>query len=93
MKLFNTVKGIVIHYENNFFLSKEQSWDVFVNRDQLYNHVFNEIAEVKPDASLAEIVNKNQSPPSAHKRYGHRMFTLPKPGAEEDDELFGKGKS
>lgn len=56
MKIFNTALGIVIHYEDEYFLSQE-SWDMFVNRPQLHRQVLKEIPNLKPDASFGTLID------------------------------------
>jgi 2-dehydro-3-deoxy-D-arabinonate dehydratase len=57
MKIFNTKRGIVIHHQDQYFLSSETSWDKFVNRSKLFQHVKNELANLKSDTTLAELVS------------------------------------
>jgi 2-dehydro-3-deoxy-D-arabinonate dehydratase len=66
MKVFNTKSGIVIHHQDQYFLSKEVSWDKFVNRSQLHKQVLNELVNLKSDASLATVVNKDLKAPIAN---------------------------
>lgn len=62
MKIFNTKRGIVIQHQGQYFLSSETSWDKVVNRSKLFQHVKNELANLKPDASLAELVANPKAP-------------------------------
>ena len=39
MKIYNTTKGIIIQTIDNFFLSKEPGWDVFINRPDLFKKI------------------------------------------------------
>ena len=62
MKIFNTKRGIVIQYENQYFLSSETSWDKFVNRSRLFQQIKNELTNLKADASLAELTSNPKAP-------------------------------
>lgn len=62
MKIFNTKRGIVIQYENQYFLSSETSWDKFVNRSRLFQQIKNELTNLKADTSLAEVTNSPKAP-------------------------------
>lgn len=59
MKIFNTKRGIVINYQDQYFLAEQQNWDQFVNRSGLYQHVRKELAWLKPDAMLSNLINGN----------------------------------
>jgi 2-dehydro-3-deoxy-D-arabinonate dehydratase len=63
MKIFKTSKGIVIHHQEQYFLSEQSSWDKFVNRSNLHQHVLAELMKLKPDAALSDLVNKNLQAP------------------------------
>ena len=39
MKIHKTSKGIIIEHNSLFHLSAETNWDVFINRDNLYNTI------------------------------------------------------
>ena len=66
MKVFNTKSGIVIHHQDQYFLSKETSWDKFVNRSQLHKQIISELSGLKADASLANVVTKELKAPIAN---------------------------
>jgi 2-dehydro-3-deoxy-D-arabinonate dehydratase len=52
MRLFKTVKGIVVEEASNFYLVAD-SWDVFINDDNLFSRVSNLISNLTPgDSSL-----------------------------------------
>jgi len=63
MKIFNTKSGIVIQHQDQYFLSKEASWDKFVNRSQLHKQVISELQSLKADASLANAITKDLKAP------------------------------
>ena len=62
MKIYRTKKGIVIHHLENFFLSKESNWDIFVNRSGLFKKVLEDIKNLKPESSLSETIQSALSP-------------------------------
>jgi 2-dehydro-3-deoxy-D-arabinonate dehydratase len=63
MKIYNTRKGIIIEHNDNFFLSKKNKWDKFVNRKGLYKKIRKEIEKLEPDNSLADAIEKDLLPP------------------------------
>ena len=63
MKIFKTKRGIVVNYQDQYFLSAESNWDQFVNRSGLHQHVLDEIGNLKPDSSLANVVTENLAAP------------------------------
>ncbi|HEV8513746.1 MAG TPA: fumarylacetoacetate hydrolase family protein [Cyclobacteriaceae bacterium] len=62
MKIFNTKRGIVIQNQDQYFLSSETSWDKFVNRSNLFQHIKTELTNLIPDESLAELVGNSKAP-------------------------------
>jgi 2-dehydro-3-deoxy-D-arabinonate dehydratase len=63
MKIFNTKRGIVINYQDQYFLAEQQNWDQLVNRSGLYEHVRKELARLKPDAVLSGVVKESLAAP------------------------------
>ncbi len=63
MKIYNTAKGIIIENNENFFIAKETSWDVFVNRSDLFQKVSEELKGLKSDGNLSGIINKDLKAP------------------------------
>ena len=59
MKIYKTTKGIVIEHSDNFFLSKKNNWDRFINRPKLYKKIDREIKALQADNSLADLLNTN----------------------------------
>jgi len=66
MKIFNTKRGIVIHYQDQYFLAEQQNWDQFVNRSGLHKKVREELARLKPDAALLNLVKESLTAPIGH---------------------------
>jgi 2-dehydro-3-deoxy-D-arabinonate dehydratase len=48
MKLYKTVQRILIEADNQIYLSEHSDWDAFLNRDDLYQKVKEEISHLKP---------------------------------------------
>lgn len=65
MKLFNTTRGIIIHHQDKFFLSRETDWDGFINRQDLFQKIMSGIGELKEDNSLLQIAENNLLAPIA----------------------------
>ena len=63
MKLYPTSQGIVIESDENLYLSAQNDWDAYVNRDDLYEAVSAEIKTLTSDASLAELLKTDLLPP------------------------------
>ena len=63
MRIYNTKKGIIIEHNEQFYLSKKNKWDKFVNRKNLYNKVSKEIEKLETDDSLADAIEKDLLPP------------------------------
>ena len=63
MKLYKTTKGIVIQQNEDFFLSKEQDWDIFLNRPGLFQKISNEIKELNADKKLSALLETDILPP------------------------------
>lgn len=66
MKIYNTKKGIVIDDNGQLFLSKTTDWDAFVNRQQLFAAVSQEIKNLQPDAGLASAISNELLKPIAN---------------------------
>src|SRR5688500_11100889 len=54
MKLYHTAEGIVIVREHEQFLLRNESWDTFINDDDLYNKVLNRTQGSKPQSGLLQ---------------------------------------
>ena len=57
IKIYKTSKGIVIHQDNDFFLSKESDWDKFINRKDLFKKVNDELKGLKANSDLSEMMS------------------------------------
>ncbi len=58
MKLYKTTSGIIIESNNQFYLSKHQDWDIFINRDDLYEALVAEIATMDSPENAAWFAQK-----------------------------------
>jgi len=63
MKLYNTTQGIVIENNGKFFLAEELNWDEFVNRQNLFQKVTDEIQHLEDDTKLEDVVKTDLMPP------------------------------
>ena len=63
IKIYKTNKGIVIQQGNEFFLSKESDWDMFVNRRHLFNKVNDEIKVLNANNDLSKAITDHLSAP------------------------------
>ncbi|UBM57782.1 fumarylacetoacetate hydrolase family protein [Marinilongibacter aquaticus] len=63
MKLYKTLKGFVIENEGQYYLSKHQDWDLFINRDELYYELSREVQRLNADYDLIEVIQKQILPP------------------------------
>ncbi len=63
MKLYPTSQGIVIEADANYYLSPQKDWDVYINRDDLFDAITAEISTLSPDASLSETIKTDILPP------------------------------
>lgn len=58
MKLYKTSKGFVIEDEGQYYLSKHQNWDEFINRENLYFQVKREIQNLTPSFDNLELIKQ-----------------------------------
>lgn len=63
MKVYNTSKGIIIEHNEQFFLSKRNNWDGFINRPKLFKKISREIRNLEADNSLSETIKTNSLAP------------------------------
>lgn len=62
MKIYKTNRGIIIHHHEQYFLSREKSWDAFVNRPNLYKHIQDDLLNLKANPSLVIDINSSVAP-------------------------------
>ncbi|WP_184541936.1 fumarylacetoacetate hydrolase family protein [Mucilaginibacter sp. FT3.2] len=56
MRIYNTTRGIIVNHNEQYFLSEEQNWNVFVNRSNLFEAVSNELQHLKANDQLQELI-------------------------------------
>jgi 2-dehydro-3-deoxy-D-arabinonate dehydratase len=63
MKLYKTKKGIVIEKLDNYYLVNDQSWDSYVDDDQLYSKLEKITKELKPDPEAKKLIQTDIQAP------------------------------
>jgi 2-dehydro-3-deoxy-D-arabinonate dehydratase len=63
MKVYHTRKGIVIEHQDSLFLTKQNDWNLLVNRPQLFSKLLLELRDLQPDPALSEYIEKELLPP------------------------------
>ncbi|MCR9062824.1 MAG: fumarylacetoacetate hydrolase family protein [Cytophagales bacterium] len=63
MKLFKTSKGFVIEDENQFYLSNATDWDAFINRENLFAAVKNDLKSLSADNDYKKIIEAHIQAP------------------------------
>jgi len=63
MKIYNTTQGIIIDNNGLFYLAEEVNWDEFVNRQNLFGFVTEEIQHLEADDKLKDVVMTDLMPP------------------------------
>ncbi|WP_448698315.1 fumarylacetoacetate hydrolase family protein [Mucilaginibacter sp. AW1-3] len=56
MRIYNTTGGIIVSHNDQYFLSDEPDWNVFVNRSNLFKAVSSELKQLKANDQLQELV-------------------------------------
>jgi len=63
MKIYNTAQGIIISHNDQYFLTQEKDWNIFVNRSNLFEAISNELQQLKADDQLQELITSDILPP------------------------------
>jgi len=63
MKIYKTSNGIVVQQGNDFFLSTESDWDKFINRQDLFKKVSDDVKSLKANNDLSEVIGQNLTTP------------------------------
>ena len=63
IKIYKTSRGIVINHGDDFFLSKESDWDTFVNRNDLFKKVTDDLKSLKASGDLSAVTVNNLAAP------------------------------
>src|SRR5687767_11624627 len=48
LKIYKTASDILLEQEENVFVSQSKNWDEYINRDNLYHHLLEEIKTLRP---------------------------------------------
>lgn len=63
MKLYKTLRGIVVQNNAEFFLLKDENWDLYINDDNIFNKTKKIIKSSTAIKSESEILNGEVLPP------------------------------
>ena len=55
MKIYKTRSGIVIHYQDNYYLTNSH-WDTLVNHSQLYQHLLHKLTSFSAGISFKDLI-------------------------------------
>jgi 2-dehydro-3-deoxy-D-arabinonate dehydratase len=56
MKVYKTIRGIVIEHEDQHFIVQSDNWDTFINDDDLYSKVKKLVKSMRPDPKGEHLV-------------------------------------
>ncbi|CAN5426786.1 fumarylacetoacetate hydrolase family protein [soil metagenome] len=59
MKLYKQQSGIIVDDQGKYYTIKEKEWDVFVNRDQLYSKIKQELQTLLQDENGADLLKED----------------------------------
>lgn len=63
MKIYKTIRGIIVEDNNVYRLIADKQWDEFINRKKLYQQLKKDIAALSHDDSLRDVIAQNGLPP------------------------------
>lgn len=63
MKIYNTKRGIIINYDDQYFLAEGKDWNTFVNREKLFDAIINELKLLKAEEHLKALITRDLLPP------------------------------
>lgn len=63
MKIYQTENGIIVEGDGGYHLLKNEDWDQFINRKNLYQHIAEKIKSLFPDPSLATLITGSLAAP------------------------------
>lgn len=63
MRIYRTLKGIIIEEQGRYYLSKHNDWDVFINRKELHFELQREIQKLEPDYDYKSYITQWLLPP------------------------------
>lgn len=93
MKLYNTRAGIVIEKESNFYLVKGQTWDSFVNDDNVFSKA-QQLTTGAPDPGAGKLIETELLPPLGTQEIWAAGVTYfrSKVGRQEESKNSGGGE-
>lgn len=93
MKLYNTRAGIVIEKDSNFYLVKGQTWDSFVNDDNVFTKA-QQLTTGTPDPGAAKLIETELLPPLGTQEIWAAGVTYfrSKVGRQEESKNSGGGE-
>lgn len=93
MKLYNTRAGIVIEKDSNFYLVKGQTWDSFVNDDNVFTKA-QQLTTGAPDPGAAKLIETELLPPLGTQEIWAAGVTYfrSKVGRQEESKNSGGGE-
>src|ERR1700755_2306407 len=63
IKIYKTHEGIVVHRGDKFFISQKSDWDKFVNRQDLFKKVNDDVKGLKAYSDLSRLIADNLMAP------------------------------
>ncbi|TDO24594.1 fumarylacetoacetate hydrolase family protein [Pedobacter duraquae] len=66
MRIYNTLQGIVIHHEHQYFLAQTADWATFINRKNLFDAIVDDLQELSADRHLEELIDSSLLAPIQH---------------------------
>jgi 2-dehydro-3-deoxy-D-arabinonate dehydratase len=93
MKIYKVKRGILIEHKADFYLTKTQDWDHFINDDNLFNKTANEIRNLSPIKNAAELISNEIQPPIQNQEVWASGVTYynSKLGRQEESKDAGGG--
>jgi 2-dehydro-3-deoxy-D-arabinonate dehydratase len=94
MKLYNTRSGIVIEKDSNFYVIKGETWDGFINDDDVYVKAEQLTSRLKPDGSGKNLIENELLPPIGTQEIWAAGVTYirSKVGRQEESKNSGGGE-
>ncbi|MCK5469949.1 MAG: 2-hydroxyhepta-2,4-diene-1,7-dioate isomerase, partial [Cyclobacteriaceae bacterium] len=93
MKIYKVKSGILIEVDANFYLIENQTWDQFINDDNLCNKANNEIEKLSPLKNADELIhNEIEAPIQSQEVWASGVtYYNSKLGRQEESKDAGGG--
>lgn len=93
MKIYKVQRGILIHDDNNYYLLEKESWDDFINDDDLYDKISDRIASKEPVENPQLLINEELQAPIHNQEIWASGVTYynSKLGRQEESKEAGGG--